>query len=408
LPIHVGANGRTVTANFGQDSSFAGNKTAQGNADDNGYGDFYYTPPTGYLALCTQNLPEPTVIPSEHFNTVTYTGNGSTQSITGVGSQPDWTWIKGRSGSTNHLLFDSIRGINRSLNSNGTGTEDTTSTNKLTAFNTDGFSLGNNGSLNTNGQTYVAWNWKANGAGVSNTNGTITSTVSANVDAGFSIVSYTGNSTTNTTFTVGHGLTETPDMVIIKNRDWASGVKAWEVWHKDIGNNLLALDQTDAVSPGDYTYVMGASPTATTFSIRQDTAVSTANRYRANGPYNYIAYAFHSVEGYSKVGSYTGNGSTDGTFVHCGFRPAYVMMKCTSVSGQNWMVQDSARDVDNPVLRYLYANLSNADEAHSSIAFDFNSNGYKIRTSNGNWNQSGATYIYLAFAEHPFKYSTAK
>jgi hypothetical protein len=196
-------------------------------------------------------------------------------------------------------------------------------------------------------------------------------------------------------------------MVIIKNRDWASGVKAWEVWHKDIGNNLLALDQTDAVSPGDYTYVMGASPTATTFSIRQDTAVSTANRYRANGPYNYIAYAFHSVEGYSKVGSYTGNGSTDGTFVHCGFRPAFVILKRTDSSGFNWVLSDGVRDPDNAVEKYLHPSTSD-QELSGSRDIDFLSNGIKIRNSNTTWNASGGTYIYIAFAEHPFKYSNAR
>ena len=407
-----------LVANFGQDSSFAGNKTAQGNADDNGIGDFYYTPPTGFLALCTQNLPEPTVVPSEHFNTVNYFGNGypatGTQSITGVGFQPDLVWTKERSTTGYHHLLDSVRGSTNALFSNGTNAEYSQPT-CITSFDADGFSLGadtNGDGVNRLYTTYsaagnIAWNWKANGAGVSNTDGSITSTVSANVDAGFSIVSYTGNATTNTTFTVGHGLTETPDLVIIKNRDWASNVKAWEVWHKDIGNNLLALDQTDAVSPGDYTYIMGASPTATTFSIRQDTAVSLANRYRANGVYDYIAYCFHSVEGYSKVGSYTGNGSTDGTFVHCGFRPAYVLIKCYTASGEEWEMYDNERLGYNPNNYRLNAHSSASEGAYANRV-DIVSNGFKLRTTANPINGSGKSYIFIAFAENPMKYSNAR
>jgi len=407
IPAFSPHTGVQLAANFGQDSSFAGNKTSQGNADDNGYGDFYYTPPTGFLALCTQNLPEPTVVPSEHFNTVLYTGDGTaSHAVTGVGFQPDFLWIKSRSEVRSHQLLDAVRGATNYLNSDTTNAEGT-STVTVTSFDSDGFTTGIGNAYNASGQTFASWNWKANGAGVSNTDGSITSTVSANVDAGFSIVSYTGNATTNTTFTVGHGLTETPDLVIIKNRDWASNVKAWEVWHKDIGNNLLALDQTDAVSPGDYTYIMGASPTATTFSIRQDTAVSLANRYRANGVYDYIAYCFHSVEGYSKVGSYTGNGSTDGTFVHCGFRPAYVLIKCYTASGEEWEMYDNERLGYNPNNYRLNAHSSASEGAYANRV-DIVSNGFKLRTTANPINGSGKSYIFIAFAENPMKYSNAR
>jgi hypothetical protein len=325
---------------------------------------------------------------------VLYTGNGSTQSITGVGSQPDWTWIKGRSGSTNHLLFDSIRGINRSLNSNGTGTEDTTSTNKLTAFNTDGFSLGNNGSLNTNGQTYAAWNWKANGAGVSNTNGTITSTVSANVDAGFSIVGYNGNQVGGAT--VGHGLSKAPEMVLIKQR--TSAGHHWKSIMPPLGaGKALYLNLTNAAASGQFNNTL---PTSTVFTLDTDTNCNESGA-------DHIAYAFHSVEGYSKVGSYTGNGSTDGTFVHCGFRPAYVMVKPTSRTGR-WRIKDAVRDVDNVMDKRLAAEGSDEEATGTTEYLDFTSNGFKIRTAEGQWNGNGETNIFIAFAEHPFKYTNAR
>jgi len=304
-----------ITANFGQDSSFAGNKTAQGNSDDNGYGDFYYAPPTGFLALCTQNLPEPTVVPSEHFNTVIYTGNSSTQSITGVGFQPDMLWFKSRSATENHAVFDSVRPFQAALRPNSTIAEySNTDTDDLDSVDSAGFTLnGNGGTLNTSGNTYVAWNWKANGTGVSNTNGTITSTVSANADAGFSIVSYTG---TGSAATVGHGLSKAPELIIAKNRghsaDWAVGGNVIGSW----SDKTLELNNTVATVTDSN--IFGADPTTSLFTI------GTSWKTNRSG-YNHIAYCFHSVEGYSKVGSYTGNGSTDGTFVYTGFRPAYVM-----------------------------------------------------------------------------------
>ena len=389
--IGSGAAGNSDVSNFGQDSSFAGNKTAQGNADDNGYGDFYYTPPTGFLALCTQNLPEPTVVPSEHFNTVLWSGNSSTQSITGVGFAPDLPWIKCRNSAQSHRLNDTVRGVAKTLFSDGTGAEATDETDGLTSFDSDGFSLGASGAYNQSGRTYVAWNWKANGTGVSNTNGSITSTVSANVDAGFSIVSYTG---TGSAGTIGHGLSSAPEMVILKGRDFADN---WYVWHEALAaTEVIRLDITNAKVSSDL--FSNTEPTASVFSIKAG--------YNLTGR-DFITYCFHSVEGYSKVGSYTGNGSSDGTFVHCGFRPAYVMIKNTLAGG--WTIMDMARDTYNDYEKVLQAQSSNAETTEAN-QLDSVSNGFKLRTDGtySRFNNSGHTYIFLAIAETDFKHSNAR
>ena len=398
--------------NFGQDSSFAGLKTAQGNQDGNDIGDFYYTPPTGFLALCTKNLPDVAVVPSEHFNTITYTGNASSsRSITGVGFQPDFVWAKGRNLTINHGLWDSVRGVTKTLRSNSTLAE-STDANALTSFNSDGFTA-NADTLLNGSYNYVAWNWKANGSGSSNTNGSINSTVSANTDAGFSIVSYTGNSTTNSNFTVGHGLSKTPDMVIVKNRDWASSSKGWAVWHSAISTGGVYLDNTDVTEANNFNYFFGSQPTSSTFSIRADTSVSTGNRYRTNGNGDdYIAYCFHSVDGYSKVGKLHGNSADDGTFVYTGFKPKMVMWKNTEASA-NWFIMDSERNeggnAGNPIRSYLHPNSSAAENwVGTSGILDFTSNGFKYRASNNSSYNFDYDYIFIAFAETPFKYSNAR
>jgi len=385
----------TWVINFGQDSSFAGNKTAQGNADGNGYGDFYYTPPTGYLALCTQNLPEPTVVPSEHFNTVLYTGNGVARSITGMGFAPDWNWIKKRSAAEHHALYDIVRGVGKRLESSSTAAEDAESGGH-SSFDADGFSIsGANDRVNTNGQTYVAWNWKANGAGVSNTDGSITSTVSANADAGFSIVSYTGS---GSAATVGHGLSVAPEMIIVKTRN---DVEDWGVYHASNTaapeTDRLKLNSTVATAD-NAGFWNDVAPTSSLFTV------GTANTTNWSTK-TYIAYCFHSVDGYSKVGSYTGNGSTDGTFVYTGFRPAYVMFKCSS-NPSEWKIIDDARNPHNVMDLELRADSSQAESQYSGHYMDFLSNGVKFRATD-HPNQA-KTYIYLAFAENPFKYTNAR
>ena len=394
LPSVYGANTRNQYLNFGQDSSFAGNKTAQGNADGNGYGDFYYTPPSGFLALCTQNLPDPTVIPSEHFSTVLWTGNGTSQSITGVGFQPDWSILKKRNSAGQHMVFDVLRGVYEEINTNTTE-GDTTRTNTLTSFDSDGFSVGDHGDVNSSSDTFVGWNWKANGAGVSNTDGSITSTVSVNTSAGFSIVSYTGTATDNQTF--GHGLSQAPEMVIVKNRTEGGSVQAgWQIYHKDTANNYYLQFTTAAKAAGAEAW----NSTTPTSSV-----VHIGNSTHTNQVDDYIAYCFHSVDGFSKVGSYTGNGSTsDGTFVYTGFRPAFVLIKCSS-NADDWHGPYDSERGENPSNPLVYANLSSAENAGTNH-IDQLSNGFKLRSDN--INQSGRTFIYIAFAENPFKHTNAR
>jgi hypothetical protein len=392
-----------AVTNFGQDSSFAGNKTAQGNTDDNGYGDFYYAPPSGYLALCTANLPDPVASidpaqdgsPQDHFNTVLYTGDFSnSNSITGVGFQPDFLWIKNRDGGNAHTLFDAIRGNTKWLESSSTSAERTTGS--LVSFNTDGFTVSTNGmtEVNTNwAATYVAWNWKANGSGVSNTDGSITSTVSANTDAGFSIVSWT---TTSSNHTVGHGLNETPEFIFAKSRNAAYN---WDVYNKDAtpnGSNRLILNSSgtgDAQDP-----YANVAPTSSVFTF--------SGGFYGSGK-NTVAYCFHSVDGFSKIGKYTGNGSSDGPFVYTGFRPAFVMIKRTDTA-TDWIIWDTVRDTYNEFTKFLYPNDNSAEAIGSGVA-DALSNGFKLRNAGtANRNASGGTYIYMAFAENPFKYANAR
>ena len=393
----LGYNG-TMVANFGQDSSFAGNKTAQGNTDANGIGDFYYAPPSGYLALCTQNLPEPTVAPADHFNTVLYTGNGTGQSITGVGFQPDWVWIKSRSDVDNNIVQDAIRGATRQLFTNLTDAE-TNYTNGVTSFDSDGFTVATSNWSNENGQTRVAWNWKANGTGVSNTDGTITSTVSANQDAGFSIVSYTGNGVSGST--IGHGLSQAPELLIVKQRNSVTG-RHWMVYSEPVGNTkYLRLNDTSATLTASAWY--NTTPTSSVFYVDSSDAVNGTAQSNT-----YIAYCFHSVDSFSKVGSYTGNGSTDGPFVYTGFRPAFVMLKSAN-NALNWVIVDNKRDDYNMVYKLLLPDSSGAEVTSVSDWFgDFTANGFKLRRASYYPNLSGDTVLYMAFAENPFKYANAR
>jgi hypothetical protein len=328
--------------------------------------------------------------PNKYFNTVLYTGNGSTQSITGVGFQPDWVWTKSRSNAVGNLVYDVLRGTNKSLSTRETRAEETDSPTSLTSFNSDGFSLGSNTGINGSGYTFVSWNWLANGAGVSNTAGTITSTVSANTTSGFSIVSYTG---TGANATVGHGLGVTPKMVIVKNRNTTNG---WEVYHASLGaTKVILLNSTEAQQTSASSW-NNTAPTSTLFSIGTATGV--------NGNTNpIIAYCFADVKGYSKFGSFVGNGSTDGTYVHLGFRPAFVMIKGTqnlASATPDWRIRNNKTNTYNPITTTLYANSSGAEVTEDN--HDFLSNGFKVRTSGAENNYSGETYIYMAFAENPF------
>ncbi len=398
------AGGNVMIANFGQDSSFAGNETAQGNSDGNGQGDFYYTPPSGFLALCSANSPELDIdpandeTPEDYFNTLLYTGNGADgRALTGVGFQPDWTWIKSRSAARDHKITDSVRGVNKEIGSQGFGVE-VTRTNGLSAFGSDGFTVGSESGYNNSGDTLVAWNWKAGGTAVSNTDGDITSQVSANTAAGFSIVTYSGNSTGSQT--VGHGLGKALDCVIVKAR--AGGNGNWPFSHATYADtSLLTLDNSNALSTGAGTRLQRTTSTST-FLVGDSADYTITN---ASG-WTYVAYCFHDVEGYSKFGSYVGNGSTDGPFVNTGFRPAWVLYR--KIPAENWHILDNKRDTANPNSIGIDPNLNNAEADDTNLQMDFLSNGLKLRTSHATANASGVTYIYMAFAEQPFKYANAR
>jgi|TARA_R100000426_G_scaffold86552_1_gene68304 hypothetical protein len=332
--------------------------------------------------------------PFKNFNTVTFTGNGSTQSITGVGFQPDWVWIKNRGAVTNHEVADSVRGANKLIKPNDTDAEQNNS-NKITSFDSDGFGVGNDANVNQNSTAIVSWNWLADGSTSSNGDGSITSTVSVNTTAGFSIVSYTG---TGANATIGHGLGAVPKWIITKDRDNSN---AWYVYHVGIGNTHgLRLSTTDA-KEDDATLWNDTTPTSSVFSVGSNTGTN-----RSANPI--IAYCFAEVKGYSRFGSYSGNGSTDGTFVYTGFKPALIITKKSSASGTGWVMIDNKRETTNDgSTNYVLANAATA-ETDSSFAVDFLSNGFKPRTNSGGTNTSGETYVYVAFAEAPFVTSGTK
>jgi hypothetical protein len=390
-------------ANFGQDSTFAGDETAGGNADSNGVGDFAYAPPSGFLALCSANLPEPTISPNaaeqadDYFNTVLYTGNSGTNAITGVGFQPDFVWAKSRTTAYPPELYDVIRGQNRIYSSATTAD----AIGSITSFDSDGFTH-TSGSIGTNasGDSIVAWNWKAGGTAVSNTDGSITSSVSAAPDAGFSVISWTG---TGADGTIGHGLTKTPEFFMTRNRD---SVRNWEGFHKDLTTGyVIYLNLTNAQNNAASTYFQGG------YSAATSSVISLSSWLNLSVGHRFIGYAFHSVDGFSKVGSYVGNGSADGPMVVTNFRPAFLLVKGAG-NTYGWYIHDSTRDTFNHTDAELAANSSgaeySAEGAGGGERSDFLSNGFKVRTSNVGWNQSGITYIYLAFAEAPFKYANAR
>ena len=342
--------------------------------------------------------------PSEYFHTQIYTGDGNDdRSITNDANagnfSPDWLWLKNRSGTNSHALVDTTRGATKVLRSNASNAEETEA-NGIQAFETDGFQIGSGGLVNTNGNNYVTWQWKANGGTTSsNTDGSITTTVQANTTAGFSIVTYTGNATDNAT--IGHGLGATPEWVIIKNR--ASSID-WAIGHKSIfGNNAENLRFTTGAAAsaddagGSHFSRNAPSSTVITLGDGGDGDFSTDT----NRAETHVAYCFTSIKGYSKFGSYTGNGNADGTFVYTGFKPAWVLFKRAD-SSANWHIYDNTRNTINAVNNILYANLSSSEAtATSNNTVDFVSNGIKNRGSGG-FNTSGATYIYMCFASSPF------
>lgn len=330
-----------------------------------------------------------------------YTGTGATQTISnsanGVSFQPDLVWVKGRSGATDHALYDAVRGVQKQLESNSTGAE-TTETTGLTAFSTTGFTIGALAQMNTNAATYVGWQWNAGGSTVTNTSGSISAQVRANATAGFSVVTYTG---TGANATVGHGLGVAPSMIIVKERSAAGD--SWYVYHVSLGaTNNIFLDST-AASSASATAWNNTAPTSTVFSLGTSVGVNQSTQ-------TYVAYCFAAVAGYSAFGSYTGNGSADGPFVYLGFRPRYLLIKSSVVAGGTWVVFDSARSTYNVTGEKLAPNTADSENSGATgIAggVDFLSNGFKIRLSWGDINTSN-TLIYAAFGENPTKFANAR
>ena len=327
---------------------------------------------------------------SLYMNPVLYTGNGSTQSITGVNFQPDWTWIKNRTDSVSNSLTDIVRGANKGILSNSFDAETTNSSNGyLASFDSDGFTTANAGDYNNaNAKNYVSWNWKANGAGSANTDGDIASTVSVNSTAGFSICSWTGNG--NGSQSVGHGLGLVPKIMFVKNLNSA---QVWRVYVLSLGSDNGMILNTTASAGVDSSLWQSSTASSSIFYLGSSSSTN------GNGN-SMIAYIFSDIKGFSKIGSYVGNGSTDGTFVYTGFKPAFVMAKYTSGAGEDWKMMDSKRNPSNVTNKILAAN-TNVAEATSSY-LDLLSNGFKIRSTTGSLNSSGGSYIYMAFAENPF------
>jgi len=360
---------------------------------------FSYTPPTGYVALNTYNLPTPTILQgNKYMDATTYVATGTApQTVTNNAQfKPDLVWTKNRTSAGNHYLNDSVRGAANALNSNTTSAE-ASLPNYITSFNSNGYGIGSDNF--TSGQNIVGWQWQAGqGSTSSNTNGTITSTVSVNATAGFSVVTYTG---TGANATVGHGLGVAPKMIMVK---WRSGggltAQDWNVYHASVGATARLFLNTTAASATTSVAWNNTAPTSSLFSIGTGTDVNGSSA-------SYVAYCWAEIAGFSKFGSYTGNGSTDGPFVYTGFRPKFIMAKRTDTAGFDWILTDSSRSPSNVVDKRLFGNTTDA-ESSATTPYDYLSNGFKLRNTNANENASGGSYIYMAFAENPFKNSNAR
>jgi hypothetical protein len=321
--------------------------------------------------------------PSEYFQTALYTGNATQRNITNDGNsdlQPDWVWIKCRSAVESHMLYDSTRGVTKDLRTDGTNAENTNAQG-LQTFNSDGFQIGTLQNVNFNTKTMVAWQWKANGGTTSsNTDGSITSTVQANTTAGFSIVTFTGTSSNQT---VGHGLNQAPEIFFVKSR--ASGSTNWNTYTSVIDGSLDFLFLNESNAAGN-----------------ASNSLPTSSVIYQNNTDSSVAYCFHSVKGYSKIGKYTGNGNADGPFVYTGFKPAFLLVKNASAT-QGWNIVDTKRDTFNETVKYLTPSNSGAEDTSGDYyGVDLLSNGFKARDTDAFINGSGNTMIYMAFAEHPF------
>ena len=374
-----GGGTSTIEANFGQRP-------------------FTYTPPTGFVALNTFNLPTSTIVKGNTVMDATlYTGTGASLSVTNAASfKPDLVWVKSRSAATDHALYDSVRGTTKQLESN-TDSIETTEATGLTTFGSAGFTVGALAQMNTSAATYVGWQWQAGqGSSSSNTNGSITSTVSVNASAGFSVVTYTG---TGANATVGHGLGVAPSFIIVKVRDVAGYL--WLTYHSSVGANSTTYLNSSSASAASSSWWNNTSPTSSVFTV------GTSN-YSNQSSKLYVAYCWTPIAGYSAFGSYTGNGSADGPFTYVGFRPKFVMIKRTDSTG-DWCMYDTSRSPSNVVIIQLFANTAQSESGIGSDNFlDILSNGFKNRNTAADKNASGGTYIYMAFAESPFKNSLAR
>jgi len=378
----TGGSSSTFTFNFGQRP-------------------FSYTPPAGHKKLNSKNLPPnvPSIIrPQKHFDVATWTGNNTAGRLIPLEFKPDFVWVKCRSAGHDHQVTDSVRGSSKALAANLNEAENDwdvlySGNNKgMGDYVNGGFILdddGNNARYNANSQTYVAWCWKAGGTAVSNTNGNITSSVSVNDEAGFSIVSYTGNGSNGQT--VGHGLSQAPQWIMLKNRDASQNWRVWQHKLASDGSKRLLLDAANASE--DAGFLNDTAPTSTVFTLG-----NADDAWNANGV-KFIAYCWYEVPGYSKFGSYVGNGNSDGTYVNLGFRPAWVMIKRSSAT-EGWQIFDNKRDPDNVIENRIEANTEEGDVT-SIDWLDFTANGIKHRVNRTNTNTSGSTYIYMAFAEQP-------
>ena len=394
--------------NAGQNPSFNGTQTAGTATDKNGYGLFKYDPSgTDFIAMCSGNLPVADEVdpaqtssdfPQKLFSPLIYTGNGSNRSITGLGFKPDLTWFKARSNTERWTAYNSTRGTGKYLTLNTDGDEGTDSS-TLSAFGSDGFSLGTNAFINGNSTTFANFSWRANGGTTSsNSNGSITSTVQVDPSGCFSIGTYTG---TAQNATIGHGLSKKPDFIVIKSR---AQNKNWMCWSSGLNNDTRGYIQLSTSGPaGADALWNNTAPTSSVFSVNYGTT-----EVNAPSGQTYQFYAFANCEGYIKAGSYKGNGNADGTFVYTGFKPSMVLVKFKG-SGENWGIVDNKRNPYNVADNMLRPSTSGAESDSSTYQIDILSNGFKPRTSWEGWNGTGSEgYLYLAFAQNPFKYSTAR
>ena len=395
--------------NFGQDATYFGAASPPDKKDASGLGQFYTTVPDGHKCLCTKNLPTRTdvlVEPQKHFETLTYTGTttgSGTQTISDLQFAPDFVWIKSRAINYSHLLVDTVRGASKGLLTEATDVEETTNQyGMLTSFGNNGFTMtrGSNdgGKCCENTQTYVAWCWKAGGTAVTNNDGSGTSQVSANQEAGFSIVTYSGNATGSATSavwqTIGHGLGKTPKWIIFKARNGSETHHAWAVYHRavtDASTDYVKLNTTDARIQTDVNYMGSTLPTSSVFSLGYNYTTNESGK-------NYVAYCWAEIPGYSKFGSYVGNGDSDGTNVVTGFKPAWLLVKRIDDS-KSWFLWDSKRDPVNVAHNDIYPNQEHPENNFANNDVDLLADGFKLRNSNTTINASGGQYIYMAFAD---------